>query len=86
MAYWSTLERQQQYTKQSLSGHWQQGEWIETTTQSWPDSVTVGEEVTDEMTGVSLPRDGVTKAGAEEVAWFDKVEAYKEALDETCLS
>ena len=42
-------------------------------------------ECTDEMTGSTLLREDVAKA-REEVARYDKCEAYEEVTDETCVS
>ena len=41
---------------------------------------------TDEVTGVTLVRDDVAKACAEEMAWYEKFKAYGEVTDETCVS
>ena len=40
-------------------------------------------DFTDQMTEATLLRDGEAKAGAEEVAWYDKFEIYEEVTDET---
>ena len=55
-------------------------------TPSWHDNDTIGEEFADEMTGAPLPRDGVIKARAEEMAGYDKFEACEAVPDETYLS
>ena len=41
-------------------------------------------ECTDEVTGVTLLRDDVAKARAEEMAWYEKFKAYEEVTDGTC--
>ena len=43
-------------------------------------------DYTDEVTGVTLLRDDVAKARAEEMAWYEKFNAHEEVTDETCLS
>ena len=43
------------------------------------------EDFTDEMTGATLLRDHVAKARAEDIAWYNKFEAYVEVTDMTCL-
>ena len=43
-------------------------------------------ECTDEVTGATLVRDDVAKAGAEEMAWYEKFKAYEEVTDEACVS
>ena len=40
----------------------------------------------DEVTGATLLRDVLAKARAEDVAWYDKFEAYEKVTDKTCLS
>ena len=43
-------------------------------------------DYTDEVTGVTLLRDDVAKARAEETAWCEKLEGHVEVTDETCVS
>ena len=43
-------------------------------------------DYTDEVTGVTLLRDDVARARAEEMAWYEKFKAYEEVTDETCVS
>ena len=43
-------------------------------------------DYTDEATGVTLLRDDVAKARAEEMDWYEKFNAYEEVTDETCVS
>ena len=38
------------------------------------------------MTGATLLRDDVAKARADEMAWYDKFEAFQKVMDESCLS
>ena len=35
---------------------------------------------TDKVTGVTRPRDDVVEAGAEEMAWYDKLKAFEEVM------
>ena len=39
----------------------------------------------DEVPGVTLLRDDVTKAHTEEIAWYEKNKDYEEVTDETCV-
>ena len=39
----------------------------------------------DEVTEVTLLRDDVVRAGAEEMAWYEKFQTYEEVTDETCV-
>ena len=43
-------------------------------------------DYTDEVTGVTLLRDDVAKARAEEMAWYEEFKAFGEVTDETCVS
>ena len=43
-------------------------------------------DCTDEVTGVTLLRDDVAKARAEEMAWYEHFKAFEELTDETCVS
>ena len=43
-------------------------------------------DFTDEVTGVTLLRDDVAKALAEEMALYEKFKACEEVTDETCVS
>ena len=53
---------------------------------NWFDGCWLGFNTRTEEHIVSLLREDVGKARAEEMAWHDKFEAYEEVTDETCLS
>ena len=42
-------------------------------------------DYTDEVTGVTLLRDDVAKARMEEKRWYEKIQAFDEVPDETCV-
>ena len=42
-------------------------------------------DCTDEVTGVTLLRDDVAKARMDEMKWYEKLQAFEEVTDETCV-